>query len=603
MDDTSVCTLLSAQSDAQHYITSTPNAASVTDADKVINTKIASTQVEGDTSEEELLKGLLTDSYCHVCEAVLLFESQRLSHYEGKKHAQKLKVYLQTRKEEKMNKAPQKAMTTDKDRFCELCNMVFSSQVVARSHYEGKVHTKNLRKQGLRPPDKGMGVCSSPSLIQDPDHSDQMSSSEGGIGLLLDPAGTTATQSTEADLKDPNKHCSLCASSFNTPQMAAQHYNGRKHQRNQARQELLKELGDGVQQGDSLMCQMCSVQFNSVEMYQAHMQGSKHQIKEKKVVDLCKSQQKVYTTFSDELADYIQVQQARGIKTSQVLPQRDTQENEEGDEGQKALNTGDAKEWYKPVSGLPPTSKPLNPSRPGSYNPAETWRPSYPGPPRPSYGWNYNLPLPVLPSSGSPQVAGHQKRGRHRRESSSSSYTTSSSSSSYSSCSSSTSDSGDSECRLREKKRKRKSRKDRGRRGRDEESEEEWKKGRKRQRRERDKDSEERRREQSVESGEEGRRKGLKNHGKRRRKEKKSQENFEMERGERVSVKLKPQDTTENRKETELQVGDGLDVEQREGGDEESAKTKHRKEKKKVKDKVDTRTEEEKLWDDSILGC
>lgn len=36
----------------------------------------------GVESEEELLKGLLTDDYCHVCEAVLLFESQRLSHYE-----------------------------------------------------------------------------------------------------------------------------------------------------------------------------------------------------------------------------------------------------------------------------------------------------------------------------------------------------------------------------------------------------------------------------------------------------------------------------------------------------------------------------------------
>lgn len=36
----------------------------------------------GDPDEEELLKGLLTDDFCHVCEAVLLFESQRLSHYE-----------------------------------------------------------------------------------------------------------------------------------------------------------------------------------------------------------------------------------------------------------------------------------------------------------------------------------------------------------------------------------------------------------------------------------------------------------------------------------------------------------------------------------------
>lgn len=99
-----------------------------------------------------------------------------------------------------------------------------------------------------------MEVCSSPSLIQDPDNPDQKLSSEGGMELFLDPAGTTTTQSTEVDLKDPNKYCALCASSFNTPQMATQHYNGRKHQRNQARQELLKELGDSVQQGNTWPC-------------------------------------------------------------------------------------------------------------------------------------------------------------------------------------------------------------------------------------------------------------------------------------------------------------------------------------------------------------
>lgn len=36
----------------------------------------------GVKSDEDLLKDLLADDYCHVCEAVLLFESQRLSHYE-----------------------------------------------------------------------------------------------------------------------------------------------------------------------------------------------------------------------------------------------------------------------------------------------------------------------------------------------------------------------------------------------------------------------------------------------------------------------------------------------------------------------------------------
>lgn len=46
---------------------------------------------------------------------------------------------------------PHQNLPVDKERFCELCNMVFSSPVVAQSHYEGKVHTKNLRKQGLQP--------------------------------------------------------------------------------------------------------------------------------------------------------------------------------------------------------------------------------------------------------------------------------------------------------------------------------------------------------------------------------------------------------------------------------------------------------------------
>uniref|UniRef100_A0A3B4Y4M6 Zinc finger matrin-type 1 n=1 Tax=Seriola lalandi dorsalis TaxID=1841481 RepID=A0A3B4Y4M6_SERLL len=541
-------------SDAQNNTTSTPNAASVTDADKVINTKIDSTQIE-DKNEEELLKGLLTDDYCHVCEAVLLFESQRLSHYEGKKHAQKLKVYLQAKKGEKINK------------FCELCNMVFSSHLVAKSHYEGKVHAKNLRKQGLQPPGK---------------------------------AATTAP-STEVDLKDPNKCCALCAASFNNPQMALQHYNGRKHQRNQARQELMKELGDNVQQ-NSLVCQMCSVQFNSVEMYQAHVQGNKHQI-EKKVVDLCKSQQKSYSTFADELADYIQVQKARGInpKTSQVLPQGDTQKEDEEDEEevQEVFNKEHIIELSKPVPNLPPASDAPHQFGPGCYYPAEGWRPPYPGPPRLPHGWDYNCPPPGFSASGAPQFAGRPiKRKSRRTQSSSSSCTTSSSySSSYSSSnSSSTSDSDDNKYKRRERRRIRRSRKERGRRSREEDSHKEERR-RKRQRKERDNESEERKKEEFGESQQERRRNKQKKHGKQRRKEKKSRE--EEEGGERVMDNLKPEDMMDNRKYTEVHIQAEINVEQGEGGQDESAKPKYRREKKKVKEKVDTRTEEEKLWDDS----
>lgn len=92
-------------------------------------------------------------------------------------------------------------------------------------------------------------MCTSPSLTQDPGNADQQSTPEGDMEHLLDPTATTA--STEVDLKDSTKYCVLCAASFNNPQMALQHYNGRKHQRNEARQELLKELGDDVQQGNT----------------------------------------------------------------------------------------------------------------------------------------------------------------------------------------------------------------------------------------------------------------------------------------------------------------------------------------------------------------
>ncbi|XP_034726043.1 zinc finger matrin-type protein 1 isoform X1 [Etheostoma cragini] len=610
MDGRSVCTPLLAESDAQNNTTSTPNAASVTDADKVINTKIDSTQVKGATSEEELLKALLTNDYCHVCEAVLLFESQRVSHYEGKKHAQRLKVYLQAKRGEKMNKestAPQRTMTTDEDHFCELCNMVFSSHVVAKSHYEGKVHAKNLRKQGIQPPvtDRYTEVRTLPSLTRDPEDADQKSAPKGSMEHLLEPAATTTTPSTEVDLKDPNKYCALCAASFNNPQMALQHYNGRKHQRNQARQELLKELSDDVQQAKSLMCKICSVQFNSVEMYQAHVHGNKHQIREKKVVDLCKSQQKDYNTFADELADYIQVQKVRGIipKGSQVLTLGDTQKEDDEEEEEEALNKGDSIELNKTMPNLPPTSHPCHQPRPGCYYTAEGWRPPYQGPAWPPRAWDYNCPAPVLPGSDSPLFTSRPtKRKRHRKQSSSSSYT--SSSSSYSSSySSSTSDSEESEYRRRGKRRIRRSRRERNRRPRHDDSDKEEKK-RKRQRRERDNDSEERRGEESGESEQESRRKKQKNHGERRRRENKSrEEDSAADGGEGVMDNLVPEDTMGNRKDTDVHIQAVMNVEQGEDGLDKPAKPKYRKEKKKTKEKVDNRTEEEKLWDDSILGC
>ena len=326
--------------------------------------------------------------------------------------------------------------------------------------------------------------------------------------------------------------------------------------------------------------------------------------REKKVINLCKTQQKAYNTFADELSDYIQIQKARGIapKSGQVLPPGETQkeDKEDDDEEEEVLSKTDIIELSKPVSNFPPASNPPHRSHLGCYNPVEMWRPPYQIPPWPSHGFDYSCPPPVLPGSGSPVFTNQPiKRRRGRKQSSSSSYTTTSSnSSSYSSYSSSTSDSDDTEYRRREKRRRiRRSRRERDKRTRDEDLNKEEKRG-KRWRGERDKESDERRRRESGESEEERRRKKQKNHGKKRRQDKKSKEqDLEAVGGETVMDNVMPEDMMGIRKETEV------NVEQRDGGQDGSAKPKYRKEKKKMKERADTRTEEEKLWDDSILGC
>ncbi|KAM6927929.1 zinc finger matrin-type protein 1 [Xenentodon cancila] len=613
MEDSRVWTPQTAESDDQNNISSFPNATSVTDRDKVINIKLDSTQVEGNKSDIELLDGLLTASYCYLCCSKLSVPAPSfrpvlltwhlvkippvLSDLQGKKHATKVRTYIKAFREEK-TKGCQQAMPNDKNRFCELCNMVFSSDVVAKSHYEGKVHAKNVRKQSFQSPGKcfmtedyyrNEEVHLTPSFTQYPADSDRKPSPAWNVELRLDPVASPAFPSSEVNLKDPNKFCSLCSALFNNPQMAVQHYQGRKHQRNHAKQDLLRQLGEKpflhvyailhgfhsfLSPANTLLCHVCGVQTNSVEMYNTHMQGSKHQIREKKISDLFKSQPKVYSTFADELADYIQVQKARGItpKTSHGLPHDRMQRKDEDDEEEKheRLDMWDVTEENSAKINLPRTAIP------GS------WHPSYLHPAWPPHIWDNGNPPPFQPSSGSPQFSSWpMKSGRYRRLSSSSTYSTTSSTS-YSSYSTYTSDSDDSECSHEEKRRIGRSGKDGGRKRGNEESDKE-EKGRTRQKRE----------PESEESEDERRRKKLKCHSTKRQKE--------SDKEEKQMDSIKKQDTMEAEKETEAHLP--AETEQIESAQGKAAQPKNRKEKKKMKGKADTRTEEEKLWDDSILGC
>ncbi|XP_005227873.3 zinc finger matrin-type protein 1 isoform X2 [Bos taurus] len=287
------------------------------------------------TWNEQEKTELFADNFCHVCGVVLQFESQRISHYESEKHAQNVRFYFQMHGEQ--NEVPGKKMkmdvrnfqehrseVVDRNKFCGLCHMVFSSSVVAQSHYVGKVHSKKLKQlmeeRGQVSPSRfqpatGVPITTSaestflkPLAVKPP---------PGGIKDKIMPSSS----SSALDLNNPNKYCKLCPASFNSPLMAQQHYVGKKHKRNEARKKFIDKIREKPLPAKSdanafsmrtYDCRICNITFTSLEMFRSHMQGSEHQLKESIVINLVKKSRKPPESCQDEYTDYIKVQKARG---------------------------------------------------------------------------------------------------------------------------------------------------------------------------------------------------------------------------------------------------------------------------------------------------
>ncbi|XP_051936000.1 zinc finger protein isoform X2 [Hippocampus zosterae] len=211
---------------------------------------------------------LFTESYCNICNAQLISESQRTAHYESKKHANKVRLFYMLHPED--GGPPSKRLRpdnpdcdeteVDKNKCCTLCNMFFTSAIVAQSHYQGKTHAKRVR----------LVLDSSPStpLPSDP---------------TACPPPPSAPVVSGNGGKEAGKYCCLCGAWFNNPLMAQQHYEGKKHRRNAARARLVEQLAGSLDATESTglrssySCSVCSVVLNSIEQYHAHLQGSKHQ--------------------------------------------------------------------------------------------------------------------------------------------------------------------------------------------------------------------------------------------------------------------------------------------------------------------------------------
>ncbi|NXN48249.1 ZMAT1 protein, partial [Rhinoptilus africanus] len=293
-----------------------------------------------DILDEATRKDLFTDTFCKVCKAVLQFESQRASHYKGKKHARKVRRYIQMHREEdeRQEHSKQKKKycgnfqmdgsgAVDKNNYCNLCNVIFTSPVVALSHYLGKIHAKKLKY-----------------LSGDQAHVPAQS---------MQPVSAEESLSTSnIRLNDADKYCKLCCAPFNNPLTAQQHYAGKKHRRNEARKKILEELGDKAIPAESCtnassfsaigvgyyLCPVCKVILTSVETYQAHVQGNKHRLKETVLVTHMKKSKKTHSSFQEELTDYNKVQKARGLEPRKCSEKAEHEEfQDENIEGESDL--------------------------------------------------------------------------------------------------------------------------------------------------------------------------------------------------------------------------------------------------------------------------
>ncbi|XP_061216209.1 fibroblast growth factor receptor 4 isoform X3 [Neopsephotus bourkii] len=176
---------------------------------------------------------IFTEAQCKVCSALLISESQRLAHYQSKKHANKVRRYLsihggeergpgkKMKLDAKQDSKQEGSNGEDRNKCCPICNMTFSSPAVATSHYLGKTHAKNVKQQSPRL-EEAVPPLKHPAAL---------------------PTSTVSSNEENKDITDPDKFCSLCHATFNNPLMAKQHYVGKKHRKQETKHKLMAHYG------------------------------------------------------------------------------------------------------------------------------------------------------------------------------------------------------------------------------------------------------------------------------------------------------------------------------------------------------------------------
>ncbi|KAI2664734.1 Zinc finger matrin-type protein 4 [Labeo rohita] len=152
----------------------------------------------------------------------------------------------------------------DKNKCCTLCNMSFTSAVVAQSHYQGKIHAKRLKlllgeQPAITAKDDCVWLEEQGRLLEEPDTRSitlhisahrLLAYREVPPSPVKTPSSETSPVSSTRQHRDSDRYCQLCNAWFNNPGMAQQHYDGKKHKKNAARADLLEQLGKTLDMGE-----------------------------------------------------------------------------------------------------------------------------------------------------------------------------------------------------------------------------------------------------------------------------------------------------------------------------------------------------------------
>ncbi|XP_039250783.1 zinc finger matrin-type protein 4-like [Styela clava] len=193
------------------------------------------------------MDGMEMGNYCYLCETHSSSYSQVNAHFEGRKHAQKVKACCQTKTKFIVEPSTGGDLNDPDNLFlpdrCKVCDAELSTPEQQEGHYMSEKHQKKVRNYFL----VKIGIREK--------------------NVKLDP------EENEEELKKKSKleYCAICKVELSAPVVAQSHYAGKKHAKKL--REKFESDADGTQWQ---RCDVCDVRLNSEAQLTQHLQSSKH---------------------------------------------------------------------------------------------------------------------------------------------------------------------------------------------------------------------------------------------------------------------------------------------------------------------------------------